>query len=97
MDSKGKYHFVLTPKRDGAPPQTFASDDMEALKKAAFEAMAKAREGWCYFIIDGVRCNVSLPRQSFLLQLPDGKFTEINDPGAPVFQEDGSFVTLVSA
>jgi hypothetical protein len=95
--NKGRYHFVLTPKVDGSPPQAFASDDLEALKKQAFEAMTRAREGWCYFIIDGVRCNVSMPRQSFVLQLPEGKFTEIVDPSAPVFQDDGSFLTLVSA
>jgi hypothetical protein len=77
-------------------PIALASTDLEALKGEAYKAMVDHRAGWAYFIIDGVRCPVSMPTQVFKLRMPDGTETELRDPAPAVYADDGSFRALTS-
>jgi hypothetical protein len=90
-----RYHFIMVATEGGAPVQ-LSSNDIEALKQLALAEMAKAGQGWCYFVIDGAMCALSQPKQIFHLRLPDGSFSELRGVEGPVFDSSGRFTMLRS-
>ena len=91
-----KYHCCIVSDVDDGAPQWLSSNELPELKRQAHMALLKTKSGWCYFMIDGVRCVVSAPQQTFSLRLPDGKLEEISSGEAPVFADDGAFNTLLA-
>jgi len=71
------------------------ADDLEQLKGEAYKAIMQARSGWAYFIIDGAKCTVSMPKQIFQLRMPNGELSELRDGAPPVFEGNGKFRVLV--
>ncbi len=84
-----KYHFQLTP--DDGPPVSLQSNDFYELEIEAYQALTQHRSGWAWFIIDGAKCAISLPRPQFIVKLPEGKRLELNNMADPVFENDFRF------
>ena len=92
---KERFHFLLFPDNEDSSPKVLSSNDLDQLRKAAFEEMSQAKCGWAYFIIDGERCLVSKPLQIIKVRKPDGSFIELPCDVQPVFPNDGRFDMLL--
>ena len=88
------YHFFLFSDVDGTAPTTMSGSDLKMLMQSAHAAIMRAGSGWCYFLINGVRCTLSQPMQVYKVRLPDGTYVEMGGQEDPAFNEDGRFSTL---
>lgn len=90
-----KYHFIMVPDRGGEPTQ-LSSDNLEGLCGEAYKALMRGVDGWCYFIIDGVMCHISQPKQVFKVRKADGSTIELRDQAGDTFDSTGKFHILRS-
>jgi hypothetical protein len=91
-----KFHFLLVP--DDGEPSMLESTDQEQLFREAYSALLATKssggKGWAYFIINGTKCMVSMPKQVFTVRMPNGDLAELRDPAPPVFDQNGRFKLL---
>lgn len=94
--SDGKFHFLIVPDSgEDQVPKWETSSDAASLLSRLHEALMEYEAGWVYLIIDGKRALLSMPKQVFDLQMPDGSIVKVESKAKATFPQDGRFVTLV--
>lgn len=89
------YHFVVVPNGSNFAPESFIVDTLEELQRTLYDALERTEQGWCWVSAGGQPCKLHMPRQVFILELPDGSQVALRPSGEEPVSKDGSFYTLV--
>jgi len=87
-------HFIVVPDSSAGTPEHYTVGSIEAMQKRLYEVLDRVEKGWCWVFVDGKPCKLHMPRQVFILELPDGKLLPLRPVGEEPVMADGSFYTL---
>jgi hypothetical protein len=92
MAEAKQFSAVIVPHSSDLPPACINSTDEAAFFEEVGKKMTEMRKGWCFPMINGVRCEISASRVVFDIKLPDGTVRTFGGFPVAAFTADGSFV-----
>ena len=87
-------HFIVVPDNSEAAPERYTVNDLAELQSRLYGVLDRMECGWCWVFVNGEPCKLHLPRQVFVLELPDGTSVALRPAGEEPVSVDGSFHTL---
>jgi hypothetical protein len=92
MAEAKQFSAVIVPHSSDVPPACINSTDEAAFFEEVSKRMAEVRKGWCFPMVNGVKCEISASRVVFDVKFPDGTIRTFGSSAAAAFTADGSFV-----
>jgi len=92
MAEAKQFSAVIVPHSADAPPACINSTDEAAFFEEVAKRMVETKKGWCFPMVNGVKCEISVARVVFDIKLPDGTVRTFGSSSAVAFAADGSFV-----
>lgn len=84
----------MVPDNSAATPEHYSVTHIEEMQTRLYEVLDRHERGWCWVFVNGKPCKLHMPRQVFVLELPDGRRLPLRQPGEEPIMADGSFYVL---